>query len=107
MSDIGRIFDILILGHTDREHPIETEIADFIHEVCERHGFDPTITSGGYDGEHGGTADRKLADARAQRDAALALVDEAWHLHTYGERSPGGVETWAEWERKARGLKRD
>lgn len=32
---------------------------------------------------------------------AHRLVAEAHHLRQYGERAPGGAETWREWDRKA------
>jgi hypothetical protein len=45
-----------------------------------------------------------ITELRRQRDAYRRLCVEALHLAMYGERAPGGDETWAEWERKLRDL---
>ena len=37
---------------------------------------------------------------------ALALLRQALHLRTHGERAPGGGETWADWDRQAETLLR-
>lgn len=34
-------------------------------------------------------------------DAAVNLLEYAFHLRRYGERVPGGNETWAEWDDRA------
>lgn len=34
------------------------------------------------------------------KDEAVRLLEEALHLSLYGERAPGGDETWQEWHRK-------
>lgn len=39
--------------------------------------------------------------ADSPAETATALVEYAWHLRHYGERAPGGDETWAEWDRRA------
>lgn len=36
----------------------------------------------------------------------LALLRQALHLRTHGERAPGGGETWADWDRRAETLLR-
>ena len=42
-----------------------------------------------------------LIEAVEREGHAAELVEEALHLRMYGERAPGGDETWAEWDRKA------
>jgi hypothetical protein len=41
--------------------------------------------------------DEKLKQAEAERDQFRDLLTEALHLHAYGERAPGGDETWRSW----------
>jgi hypothetical protein len=48
---------------------------------------------------------RKQADERA--DAAVRLLEEAFHLRMNGERAPGGNETWRDWDRKCETFLRD
>jgi len=33
-------------------------------------------------------------------DTAISLLEEALHLCMYGERAPGGSETWGDWARR-------
>lgn len=52
--------------------------------------------------ERGGDVDhRVVAELLAERDALERFVVEAMHLAQYGERAPGGNETWAEWFARA------
>lgn len=48
----------------------------------------------------------KRTDGTAHRDAAVALIEYALHLRLYGERAPGGDETWREWDRRAEAFMR-
>lgn len=75
-SLIGRAFSVAVLGNTDREHPIEDEIAAAVHEAGERHGFDILVSSGPYYSD-GDEQTRELAKSTVERDrlrAALKLV---------------------------------
>jgi hypothetical protein len=40
---------------------------------------------------------RAALEAEAERDRLRDLLTEALHLHAYGERAPGGGETWRSW----------
>jgi hypothetical protein len=41
-----------------------------------------------------------MAD-EAELSEAIKLLEYALHLRMYGERAPGGNETWAQWDRDA------
>lgn len=52
-------------------------------------------------GEGSGTPGGSMRHAEA-----FALLRQAHHLRTHGERAPGGSETWADWDRQAETLLR-
>lgn len=39
-----------------------------------------------------------MADGYAPDIEALRIIDYALHLRMYGERAPGGDETWRDWD---------
>ena len=43
-------------------------------------------------------AESALRQVREDRDALKAVAEYALHLRMYGERAPGGDETWSKWE---------
>jgi hypothetical protein len=45
---IGRIISVVVWGVTDRESPVETDIADAILTATANHGLKPVIASGPY-----------------------------------------------------------
>lgn len=56
---------------------------------------------------------QRCKNLSAGRDAAIeqnrelrTLINEAMHLVEYGERAPGGDETWHGWHRKVREVMR-
>lgn len=55
-----------------------------------------------------GTYEATVRAVEDERDALERFVVEAMHLAQYGERAPGGNETWAEWFTRAENyLRRD
>ena len=51
-------------------------------------------------------AEAKVALVEAQNDTLTKIVEYALHLRMYGERAPGGNETWSEWDSMAEGALR-
>ena len=39
-----------------------------------------------------------VSAVRAERDSLKEVAEYALHLRMYGERAPGGDETWGKWE---------
>jgi hypothetical protein len=52
-------------------------------------------------------AELGLTASIARRQQATELLQYALHLRMYGERAPGGDETWAEFDRRAEQFLRD
>lgn len=70
---IGRIISVVVWGVTDRESPVETDIADAILTATANHGLKPVIASGPYYSD-GDEQMRLIAALTVERDRmAVAL----------------------------------